>query len=289
MEKELILEQVFNFISEVIKITILQVAILLGPLLILSLLLHFVSHWFRNSLYWLIGDRLYFILFEKLSIILHEFGHAMFCFIFRHRVYHIDLSRENAHVGRKYSPDNAYQLVGEFFVGLGPILLATSILYLSAYLMFRETILVPFINLEISYLDFESFKSIRGFLSVSMTTFFSVLKDFFALKNWIDWKFYLFLYVLIVAGNSMSLSLDDIRIFFLGFSVVIVFFLISSIIFQFTGSLDESWLFSITRYYSSFISVMLLCLLFNATLIIPLSILTMLKKILFRSFNSQYP
>jgi hypothetical protein len=224
-----------------------------------------------------------------LSIIIHEFGHALFCFIFRQKISNIDLSRENAHVEHSYSHDNAYQLVGQFFIGLGPILLSIFILYLSAYMFFKESILMPFINLEISYLNFESMESIGRLLSISMNAFFVALKNFFALSNWISLKFYLFLYILIIAGNSIQLSKSDIGGFLIGSLVFLAYFLVVSIYIQITGDNNIDWLFSITRYYSSFISVMLLCLLFNILISIPLFLLAMLRRIFSRPSYSEFP
>jgi hypothetical protein len=148
---------------------------------------------------------------------------------------------------------------------------------------------MPFINLEISYLDFESMESIGRLLSISMNAFFVALKNFFALSNWISLKFYLFLYILIIAGNSIQLSKSDIGGFLIGSLVFLAYFLVVSIYIQITGDNNIDWLFSITRYYSSFISVMLLCLLFNILISIPLFLLAMLRRIFSRPSYSEFP
>jgi hypothetical protein len=284
------LEQASHFIFEVLKLTFLQFFIVLGPFLIIAFLLHFVSSWFQISLYNLLGERPYHILFGKLSTIIHEFGHAIFCFIFRQKVRYIDLSRDNAHVGREIKPGNVFQFIGEFFVGIGPILLSIAILYLLAFLFFKETILLHFTDLETSYLDFETFESIKRFLRILNTTFFAVIYNFFTAENLMNWKFYIFLYALIIAGDSMALSKNDIRIFLPSLTIPLAVFLIFSIFDQIEGKTTDTYvLYSISKYYSSFISVMLLCLLFNLLINIPLFVLSMLKRMVFHRFYSEYP
>jgi len=255
----------------------------------IAFLLHFVSSWFQNTLYHLLGERPWYILFGKLSTIIHEFGHAIFCFIFGQKVKYIDISRDNAHVGREIKPGNVFQFIGEFFVGIGPILLSIGIIYLIAFLFFKDTILLHFTNLETSYLDFDSFESFKRFLRILNTTFFAVMYNFFTAENLMNWKFYIFLYALIIAGDSMALSKSDMKIFFRSLSIPLAGFLVFAIFDQIEGNTDTYVLYSISKYYSSFISVMLLCLLFNLLINIPLFILTMLKRLIFHRFYSEYP
>lgn len=64
----------------------------------------------------------------------HECGHALFCLIFAHKITAIKLydpSPDNGvlgYVNHTFNPKNFYQVIGNFFIGIGPLILGTGVL-----------------------------------------------------------------------------------------------------------------------------------------------------------------
>ena len=137
------------FISQ-LKLTFLQVLIIIVPGLFLAWLMNIVSGRVEVLLCTLMGRRAYLCLFGWLGTTVHELGHAVMCLIFRHRIDKMKLftlnpeARYDGYVNHSYNPLSIYQFAGNFFIGIGPILFGSLIIYFSAYQLIPETFKVPF-------------------------------------------------------------------------------------------------------------------------------------------------
>ncbi len=66
----------------------------------------------------------------------HELGHAIFCLIFRHKINEVALFKPDkasgvlGYVSHNYNPKSFYQSIGNFFIGIAPLLVGSLILYL---------------------------------------------------------------------------------------------------------------------------------------------------------------
>lgn len=108
---------------------------LIGPLVLLGLI---VEGAYR-LIFWLLGQRAGRVLWWTscfLGTPAHEAGHALMCLLFAHRIERVRLfptRAGNAMVQHSYRKSNPYAVLGNFFIGLGPIVLILALVYLVLY------------------------------------------------------------------------------------------------------------------------------------------------------------
>lgn len=138
---------------------------------------------------------------------IHECAHALFCVIFGHKVTEIKLFQINSadgtlgYVNHSYNPKNIYHKIGNFFIGVAPIIVISALLYLLAWW------LLPNFVAEISgSFKISDFVTDIGNVFISLLT---VLQSFFLCA--LSWQWWLFLIVGIFLSLHMTLSKADIK------------------------------------------------------------------------------
>jgi len=138
----------------------------------------------------------------------HEIGHAIFCIIFMHKVKEIRLYQPNArdgtmgYVNHLYNRKNAYHQIGNFFIGLGPIILGSAIL-LVLMMMFLPEVWTDFAR---TMLLIDSFTSFDNFIDL----FFGMIGSLFDPHNFGKPLWWLFMLPACSIAIHMSLSYADI-------------------------------------------------------------------------------
>ncbi len=149
---------------------------------------------------------------------IHELSHALMCLIFGHRITEIKLYQPNSadgslgYVSHTYNRRNIYHQIGNFFIGIAPVLLGGGFLLLLMTLLLPESADIFF--LEIKDLSRESLDSSLigkyfGFLLSSVKVIFSAE----ALSSWQGW---LFIFLSIMITTHMEMSPPDIKSSLLG-------------------------------------------------------------------------
>lgn len=138
---------------------------------------------------------------------LHECAHALFCVIFGHKVTEIKLFQINSadgtlgYVNHSYNPKNIYHKIGNFFIGVAPIIVISAVLYLLAWW------LLPNFVAEISgSFKIGDFVTDIGKVFISL---FNVLQSFFLCA--LSWQWWVFLIVGVFLALHMTLSKADIK------------------------------------------------------------------------------
>lgn len=272
-----LLSMILEFMWNALQISIMYIFILFGPGLIFAFLLHYLHHSVEKSMYTIFGQRLYLILFGWLGTILHEVGHAIMCPIFGHTINEIQLfkidpvNKTLGYVKHSYNPKSVRANIGRFFIGIGPLLLGSIVLYYAAYFLVSETFFSPLQSLHVTHLSFMSIDSIKYLLLHATDSFIEMTTQHFTWNSLLEWRSWVFLYLLFSVGSSMTLSRADSRGAIHGLIAMVgIFFIISSALLLTKGAIQEEALLSITRYYSVFYSVMLLSIMLNGAMAFPL-------------------
>jgi hypothetical protein len=217
--------------------TFSQLAWLLGLLFIFGFILYFLARFTRTTYVKTAGSTLDIFVTGWIGTPIHELGHALFCLVFRHRIVEMKLYSPNSEdgtlgfVSHTYDPKSTYQKIGNFFIGIGPILFGTLVLYALLYY------LVPNTRDVFSSIESQGKTLISGvhgqfsgiFKSLWGTTL-NTLETLFKKSNFLEYKFWIFLYVSMCISSHMELSPPDIKGAWRGLVTLVLFFLVLNLI-----------------------------------------------------------
>lgn len=184
---------------------------------------------------------------------IHEASHALFCILFGHRITYFNPfcltddpnSMLWAQVHHTYNRNNIYQQIGNFFIGIGPLLVMSTGIFLLTYYLLPD-----FTNNAISLLtSIESFS-----FSEIWRVFSSMVVSFFSFANEPIW--WLIFAIVLILSLHMTLSNADIKGATSGaITLLLIWFLTDLALWKF----DARTLSSITDY-TIMIGALLTCI-----------------------------
>lgn len=231
------INSILEFIKLVVVTTASQLIWLLGLLFIFGLLLYLFARFTRITYVKSVGQKMDIIFTGWIGTPVHELGHAIFCILFRHKIVEMKLYSPNSedgtlgYVNHAYNPNSTFQKIGNFFIGVGPIIFGALVLYAIFYY------LVPNKNEVFSNIESQSqtlVNSVRGeyagvFAAIWGSTK-ATLASLFKADNFSDYKFWIFLYLAISISSHMQLSPPDIKGAKGGLISLLIFFLVLNLI-----------------------------------------------------------
>ncbi|MCL2763106.1 MAG: hypothetical protein FWD36_07885 [Treponema sp.] len=210
---------ILDFIKNVVVITLSQLLWLLGVIIIFGLLLYLFARFTRTVYVKSAGEKLDIIVTGWLGVPVHELGHAAFCIIFRHKITDMKLYNPNptdgtlGYVAHSYNPKSRYQRIGNFFIGIGPILFGTLVLYALLYYV-MPGFLEQFSQIIQEGSNYTEDVTQGNFVNL-WNSFFasakSILNIIFNTDNLSNWRFWVFLYLSFCVASHMELSPPDIK------------------------------------------------------------------------------
>jgi len=218
------------FIKDLLVATFGQLASLFGGIVVFGLLIQFISQLTFRSLENAFGRKgVYFVAW--LGTPVHELGHALFCLIFFHRIVEIRFFKPDpvygtlGYVKHAWHRTNPWQMLGNFFIGVGPLLLGCGVLFGLFYFLIPD-----------SSRAWESIVAAvsapgRDYTIGSYFTLFSdsalvLVKLVFTTHNLTTAGFWIFIYLSICVASNIRLSLADLKISFTGLGCVVLPFLV---------------------------------------------------------------
>jgi hypothetical protein len=231
------LNNLLSFFKTVLIATVSQLFWLLGLIFIFGFILYFFSRFTRNVYSKTSGTTLDIFITGWIGTPIHELGHALFCIIFRHKIEGIKLYSPNSndgtlgYVNHSYDQNSIYQKIGNFFIGIGPILLGAATIY--GLLHF----LTPNIKEVSTEMEAQSkiiskglHGELAGILNSLWQTTRNILTALFQKGNWGSYKFWIFLYLSLCISSHMELSPPDIKGAWKGLVSIVIAILVINII-----------------------------------------------------------
>jgi hypothetical protein len=200
---------------------------------------------------------------------IHEISHALMCILFGHKIEEIRLFEHDTktgvlgYVNHSYNRKNLFQVLGNYFIGVAPIVVGSCFIYLMLYLLipatFGELVLVMS-DLASFQVDFNDNIFVFGLnvFTEALTTIFTIYE--------VDFKVIIFFVVCLCIALHMNLSSADIKgslgalpilILLIVILNVVMYFLTDSVYFGFLETISL-----ISAYLIAMLSLSLSLLLF---------------------------
>jgi hypothetical protein len=277
------IETILSYLRTAAVASLVQIGVFLAPGLVLAFIMNYESGFVERRALLSIGKGWYLGLFGWLGTIVHELGHAVFCLFFRHKITAIKLfdpdpeSGTLGYVEHSYNSASIYQSVGNFFIGIGPILLGTAIIYLLAYFLLGLNPLNLADKLNVQQSDIYSWEAFVQVLRTLWSSSASLLREVFAWSNLSNWHLYAFIYLTFAIGSSIRLSPADVKGALRGFGLILLLILVFNLATVWAEGFTSNLVTGAAGYFRVFYTAVFLILVLNiavaALLLLPLSLL----------------
>ena len=166
---------------------------------------------------------------------IHEYSHALMCVLFGHTVKKISLfgdskrSKTLGYVEHTYYRKNLYQQIGNFFIGISPILAG------GAVILLLVRILVPDMFFAVRG-EIAQVRAVlaTGFDTEALSTLAegipAMLGSFFSPRNFLNWRWWICMVISFAIAIHMEVSRSDIRSGLRGLLVITLMLLVADVI-----------------------------------------------------------
>ena len=281
---EIYLTKIWDYFLNVLLATYNQLFVLFVPLFILILFLNFSATFITRLSVRFWGRNIFLYCFGWLGCSVHELSHAFFAIIFGHKITEIELFKPNnsgeslGHVSHSFNNKSIYQKIGNFFIGISPLLSGGIVLYFSI-LAFYGSNITELSTFRITPKVFSNLDAINQIGVSIWSILISFCKYLFTGINATLWKSALLVYILYSTGSSMSLSRSDISGASSGFIWVIVFLIIFNLATLWIGDFVIRFILQIGGYISGFYFLLIVSVAANLLFILIMLLLNLFKNL----------
>ncbi|MEI0559040.1 hypothetical protein [Brachyspira intermedia] len=211
----------FYFIVIILSKTIIDLFRSFGSIIIFGFILYVLSSITRRIFAKTLGSKTEVYITGWIGTPIHELSHALFCLLFKHKINDIKLFNTKSdtigYVLHSYDSRSWYQQMGNFFIGVGPIIIGTLIVYLLFILLAPElknnVFEIPAIKYkQVFNSDILSifYYTISNIFVYTYNIFINIIKNVIAYSSFKNITFWIFLYLSIAIASHMELSPADI-------------------------------------------------------------------------------
>jgi hypothetical protein len=255
---------VLIFVKDLMLATLSQMASLFAGLFVFGLLIQFISQLTYKSLEKSFGSKGVYLV-AWLGTPIHELGHAFFCVIFQHRIDEIRFFKPDPATGtlgyvyHKWNPKNPWHVLGNFFIGIGPMVLGCAVLFALFYFLIPGSARV-WDSINVSVSDIDKGSLIGSYFAVFRGSTLIIIKLIFSFSNLSIWQFWLFLYLSICIASNIRLSWADVKGSLSGLGCIVLPFLLMNLIFFLIGYGSDKFLPFTVSSLGAVYSVLILAL-----------------------------
>lgn len=166
-----------------------------------------------------------------IGTVVHEVSHMIMALIFNHKIVKVELFRPRKYkedgilgfVKSTYNPNSIYQQVGNFFIGIAPMIFGTLTIWL-LFIIFSNNIYTMFLNyMNIGlYTNYLQSSNYSGFFDLLVHDVFLLLKTIFSFDYIFNVNHLIMLFLIYSISTHMTLSLADLKGSFKGLLVCFI-------------------------------------------------------------------
>lgn len=239
--------------------------LVLGPALAIGAAMHAVADVAQRRAAATVGFRAYYYAGGWIGTAVHEAGHALFALLFGHEVTSVKWFDARArggtlgHVRHRFDPWNPFHRVGEFFIGVGPLVLGGAVVWGAARWLLGPAPFAPAAALSAAggggsaaALAAHTWDAVREMLEALVTT-----------RNLRTWRFWAFVYVAFAVGSGGRLSRSDVASVARGLLAIAAIVLVANLATLWSGHDGAPVVRGAARLSASYDALMLLVLAAN--------------------------
>lgn len=260
---------------------------LVGIFIVFGLIFEQINKITENNLRSVFGNN-HYLFTGLIGTPIHEFSHLIMCIVFRHKITKVELFRPIkcksdgvlGYVNHTYNPKNKYQKIGNFFIGIAPIIVGIILLILGLKYFLPETFIEVLKNINVkTYFELLYNNQFNQVFYTLIIDLIFISKTLFSFNNLAQLNFWIYFILMFSIITHMTLSQSDLKGCSSG---IFSFFTLTIVIVLFFNIFKISY-YAITNYIITYniivLLFMLLGLFFN---IICCVISYILKIILFK-------
>ena len=212
------LQDIIYFIVIIFSKTFIDLFRLFGNIIIFGFILYLLSSMTRRIFAKTLGAKTELYITGWIGTPIHELSHALFCIIFNHKINDIKLfttkSDTIGYVLHSYDSRSWYQQIGNFFIGVGPIIMGTLIVYF-LFLLLAPELKENIFSVKIDYDKSAGilniiYSGISNIFTSILNIFSNIIKNILVSQSYKNIGFWIFIYLSISIASHMELSPADI-------------------------------------------------------------------------------
>jgi len=255
--------RVLDFMLLVAMITAEHLVSVFGMFFLFGLILYALSRMTRNIFHNAASPKLDMYVTGWIGTPVHEAGHAVFCMVFGHTITDMKFFAPNngdgslGYVNHTYNSKSLYQNIGNFFIGAGPIIFGTVILYVLVHYLLPNHRAV-FGLLSVGSLEQVTMANMLQTYPVMLSFAVSLAATMFSTANFSSITFWVFLYLSLCVSSHMALSPPDLKGMWKGLLLIVILIFLANILPAYVNMDVSRYVMKVRSVTSGFISLFIL-------------------------------
>ncbi|WP_028778907.1 hypothetical protein [Shimazuella kribbensis] len=226
-----------TYIWDAFVISMVQLVYMVGIIIVIGMLLGIMEKQSQIYLTRTFGKK-GILITAWIGTPIHEIGHLIQCIIWRHKVKSVKLLQTDdkngvlGYVEHQYNPNSLYQRIGNFFIGIGPIISGIGSIILAMYLLVPQSFST--LQAQIQQSTSTGQKLDMHMLQTLAEAVLAMSKSLFTSGNFAEPTFWIFVILAISISSHIALSKPDIESSYQGlltiFYVLILYNLVAGLV-----------------------------------------------------------